>query len=430
MAHHNARTARVLLVVLLALCLLAAVRPASAEPGDPAPADPTWPDTLVRDYTAAYPTLTAAQVRDRLDKAERRKRLAMGWAQAHPTTYAGTWYDFSADVVHVATTAGRQRAALQADGSAVGITIATHMVSRSLLDLELTRDRILAGSLVPGVDDGDQVRLDLPTNSVTIGAPADDRRRMAGLRLPAGTRLVPVTKGPVGVPAACRDRLNCGAPLRSGVNIGTFFNRADAGCSVGFTARGTDGSRWALTAGHCVPQNHIDVGRLWGHGEQYIGPARQRYDTGAVDVARIRMDNPYWRQAGGGYMYATPTSTVDVDLAILYRSTIEINDSVCLTGRRYNPGDDNCGRVTRLYNERDLVEISGLKACGGDSGGAAYLLLSGARWGYGLLNSTSLRTAPGDCTPANSKAYFSPLPDINRFFDSRSPTVQVRVETR
>lgn len=425
------RAARVLLVVLLALCLPMTVRSASAGPTDPAPADPTWPDTLVRDYTAAYPTLTPAQVRARLDEVGTRKELAARWSKAFPKTFAGTWYDFEADLMHVATTDDRQRSGLVAEGAAAGVGVAGHLAQHSLNDLERTRERVRSGRLLSGVGEQDQVRLDLATNSVTLGVGSTDRRRLARTALPAGLRLVPVVAETAGVPAACVDRNNCGAPLRSGVNIGTYFSvTADIGCSMGFTASATDGSRWALTAGHCVPQSHVDTNRLWGHGGQYIGPARQRYDAGQVDVARIRMDNPYWRRAGGGYFYRTPTTTAEVDLAITLRTTIEVDDPVCMSGRRYVPGDDSCGRVSDLFAHRDMVQVSGLKACGGDSGGGAYLLSSAGRWAYGLLNSTSVRNAPGDCTTSSGQINISPLPEINRFFDSRSPGVPVRVETR
>ncbi len=384
-----------------------------------------WPDSLVRDYLAAYPQLSPAEVRARLDGLEARKTLAQQWAEMMPKTFAGTWYDFPGDVLHVGTTAPQQRGAIHQDAGMRGTRVEVHDVAHSLVALEETRAAIESGELLPELRDRSQIRMDLASNSVTIGLGL----ALSVASLPPGVRVVEKVAEEPGVPAACISRYNCGAPLRSGVNVGTWAGgRTDNGCSIGFTARASDGSRWALTAGHCIPQSHVDSGRLWGHGQQYIGPPRQRGDGGQVDVARIRMDNPYWRQVGGGYMYATPTRTVDVDLAIVSRATIEVNDPVCFNGRSYLPGDDNCGRVTTAYGYRDMPRVVGVKVCSGDSGGAAYLIYGGQRWAYGLISSTSQRPI-GGCTLNDGQVNFSPLPAINAWFDARSAAT-IRVETR
>jgi hypothetical protein len=125
-------------------------------------------------------------------------------------------------------------------------------------------------------------------------------------------------------------------------------------------------------------------------------------------------------------MYASPTATVNVDLAVSARSTIENGDPVCFTARNYVPGDDNCGVVTSAVGFRGMFTVSGVKLCGGDSGGAAYLL-SSQRWAYGLLNSTSARGSD-DCVHGGS-ANVSALPDINAWFDAHSAAI-IRVDTR
>ena len=75
------------------------------------------------------------------------------------------------------------------------------------------------------------------------------------------------------VPEVCTDRYNCGGPLRSGVVLSSPFTYNDELCSMGFTASGSDGSRWAITAGHCADVTGDNTN--WAHGAQNIGPMRE-----------------------------------------------------------------------------------------------------------------------------------------------------------
>lgn len=234
---------------------------------------------------------------------------------------------------------------------------------------------------------------------------------------------------PQGQQTACSSRYDCGVPARGGVNIGRFANgRALTGCSVGFTLSATDGSRWLYTAGHCISQAQVDARVIYGHGEQNYGYARDTRDSGAVDAARVRIANPYWLQASGGYTYRTTTSLSDIHYAILYASTVDEGQTVCISGRFHSPSDDNCGVVT-AENLNGLPQVSGVKVCAGDSGGSTYLLLTnGQRWAYGLIARASAYTN-GSCTGNDGQVSWSNIPHINAWMDGIT-TARVRVEVR
>ncbi|GIF61383.1 protease [Asanoa iriomotensis] len=417
--------------LLLALPGQAIALAVTPEPAPAAAAD-RWPDALVRDYLKAYPHLTAAQVRERLDRLAGRKSLAAKWQEQLSGTYAGTWYDFGADVWHIQVTKDDASPAVAEQAAAIGQRAAVDVVRHALTELDATRQALQArlGSRT-GSPTG-LVHVDVQANRVVAEVDATAARSLAAADLPDHVELR-AAKAPTEtvVPAVCHDRYNCGQPLRGGINVGpwnTATGRANNYCSLGFTVRASDSTRWALTAGHCASLN-----QLWGHGEQQIGQVRdvRNNNTDAVDVARIRIANAYWLQAGGGYMYSTSSSTVDVDAAITNRSQIEINDPVCFNSRSYPanpPGGDNCGVViliSSLY--RTMPAVSGVDMCGGDSGGSAYLKVGDARWAYGLVSATTAR-GTDDCMRQGS-VYFSPLPDIYRYFD-QSAAATIRVETR
>jgi streptogrisin C len=420
---------RTLLIALALVVSVGVPGAANADPRAPEPA-PSVPADLMADYHALYPGLSDQDVARRLDRLPVRKTINERQAVITPNTFAGTDYDFAADMLHVYATTERGAAQIAAHAVAAGQPATAHAVRYSLRTLTQQQAALTSGPDRLPADA--QVHVDIARNRVVVGLTTATRRAFAGRSLPDSVEVTTARTFPPTQYAACSNRYDCGAPLRSGVNVGPWnatANHATAFCSLAFTMHASDGSRWALTAGHCVSQDAINRGQTWAHGAQPIGPVRQRQDDGrtAVDAARIRIDSSYWRQTGGGYMYYTPTATVDVDYAIVARGTIANGDPVCFNARSYVPGDDNCGVVTSSIGFRGMFTVSGVKACGGDSGGAAYLLISGQRWAYGLINSTSPRGS-NDCMYGGSVTA-SAIPDINAWFDAHAAAT-IRVDTR
>ena len=190
---------------------------------------------------------------------------------------------------------------------------------------------------------------------------------------------------------------------------------------MGFTASATDGSRWAITAGHCGNQLNV----LWRHGEQAIGPVRATFDDAEVDVARIRIDNSYWLQSGGGYLYDyyNPNLPAHLTLAIRYRTTIQVDDVVCLNAWHSTP-TYNCGVITATYGVRNMPQ-NDFDACSGDSGGAwIYRPSSASRWAYGVHHGGA-----GTCHATTGYSSFTSVPDMNIVFDETSAAT-IRIEVR
>jgi hypothetical protein len=225
---------------------------------------------------------------------------------------------------------------------------------------------------------------------------------------------------PVMAPDLCTSGDSCGAPLRGGVIL-RQVNDATRNCSLGYTSSATDGSRWAITAGHCG-----DLNSVWRHGEVQIGPIRAKFDEAEFDVARIRIDSAYWLQAGGGYLYDyySPNVPADLTYSIRNRTTIQANDVVCLNAKHSTPSH-TCGLITRTYGYSGMPQTD-FDACGGDSGGAWIFRTSGgSRWAYGVHSGSS----PETCHAVSGYSIFTSVPDMNLIFDETAAAT-IRIEVR
>jgi len=230
------------------------------------------------------------------------------------------------------------------------------------------------------------------------------------------------------------------SPLRSAINIWAGTANNDQ-CSLGYAATASDGSWWAITAGHCVAENG-GINTRWGHGEQYFGPARDSINNFGpyyidVDVARIRIDNAYWREImPGGYLMNINSSNVVQDTPrvlddrIIIRSQIDVGDPVCLQARFVRYGD-SCGTVTREFNGTGQVEVGTYDACPGMSGGAWITPANGEYWGFGVHDGgrDGCPQFDGGLNSSQGYSYFSSLPDINDYWDYTS-NATIRVDTR
>jgi hypothetical protein len=242
-----------------------------------------------------------------------------------------------------------------------------------------------------------QTSIDPRTNAVAVvlaeGMDAVERAQVQDLVARAG--------GKVEVRQAGTDRLHfttescyfdpgvCGAPLRGGVNIAPFgATVVGPGCTAGFKATGkTNGRRYVLTAGHCVPGTNE-----WQSFEQnlkakYLGAVTAWsypvHDYAAIDATNGPWDTSPWPSevAYWGALSETgpPSPSVDLDHSISSESNSFVGEYVCHSGERTGT---TCGSVTKLgvtgteegtndtiYN---LTEFGPICSKGGDSGGPVF----------------------------------------------------------
>ncbi|HEX8002093.1 MAG TPA: trypsin-like serine protease [Mycobacteriales bacterium] len=402
---------------------------------DPSAAKPAMPEEVLAEYREMFPDVPLDALYRRLNLAAPRKRLLERFGVENPTTFAGSFYDYRTGVWHVLATTPAAAESFAARARAIGVDTRPRVVRYSAAQLTARAARIRAGQ-DPMSAVSRAAGVDLMTNSVTVAAPVARRTRR-------DTMVRYVDPAPAAGPDdACSDRRDCGAPLRTGVIIwkGSYGSPK---CSLGYAASATDGSRWALTAGHCIGA----INETWGHGEQYFGAVRQcglpSSDTTGVpclkstdvDVARVKISNPYWLAGGFGYVFYSPSSPVNLSYAILSRYTIEVNDVVCIQGwhRNYTgfPSDatygygivssDPCGGIseTSSPSHYGMPVVTRASACSGDSGGAwLYLTSDDKRWAYGV-HKNGYKDGTDICGDG-SGAWFSSVPAINEFFDANS----------
>lgn len=273
------------------------------------------------------------------------------------------------------------------------------------------------------------LNIDVRRNAVVLAVADEMDADAARKRWPDEVIIEVEANLPSGIPAACTSRYNCGSPLRGGINIGIFNGvSSQSWCSTGFTATANNGAHWIWTAGHCILQDKVDANTAYGNGTVKIGGAKGTVQTATTDVAWVRNSFDY-DVPPFGYVYAISAPITDVDYAISSAATVAQGDVVCFTARSYSAGDDACG-VVYAQNLGGKPYVDGIKACGGDSGGAAYAIIGAQRWAYGLLSSTSERPYPGDCTGnGTGQAAFSSVPYINAYLDTAAPS-PMRVDVR
>ncbi len=409
--------------VALAMAISLATTPVTtwAAPGTPRlPEVEPYVQDMLSAYLRAFPQVSTEQALENLNGQEARLYLLESIGERQDAEFAGSWLDVTLGTFHLAV----------ADPALVPIYIrlaANDAVAAevTLVDFSLATLHSLAESINNGVDPvlgslgRDQARVDVKSNTVLV--------RVSSERWPPvyskNPMLHPAIQFDEGEPIvvehdACSSRYSCGAPLRGGVVITRVASNAQ--CSLGFTASATDGSRWAITAGHCETQ----LNTLWRAGEQVIGPVRQSGDAGDVDIARIHINRSYWLQSGGGWLYDyyNPSSPANLTLAITYRTTISQNEMVCLNAMNSTPSQV-CGFIDYEYGPRGMPQV-GFDACPGDSGGAWFFRPPGSssRWAYGVHSGGS-----GSCHAITGYSIFTSVPDMNAYFDGTA-AARIRIE--
>lgn len=414
------------LIVLLALPLLA-VGPlperAAASPVVPPQLDGET-QSMVDAYLRTYPEMTIERALDNLSGQAARIRLLETIGARGDAGFGGSWFDARAGVEHLAITDDGLTATYADLAVTFGVEADVHMVTFPAEELREVSAAINSG-LDPflGVLGADQSSVDFEQNAVLVTVTPAVYESLGGAAFAAfhpAVRLVPGT--PIVLQDdACNSRYACGAPLRGGVVL--HLVGSSRNCSLGYTASATDGSRWAITAGHCGNQ----LNYKWRHGEVVIGPVRATYDEAEVDVARIRIDHSYWLQSGGGYLYDyyNPNTPARLTYSITNRTTIEVDEMVCLNAQ-YSTPTHTCGVITSTYGPRNMPSVD-FDACPGDSGGALIFRPPGgtSRWAYGVHSGSS----PDTCHALLGYSIFTAVPDMNIVFDEFADAT-IRIEVR
>lgn len=413
------RQALTVMIGLVAALVVAPAIPASAQP-----AAPDWDaefQGVVDAFRAAYPGVDEIEAARRIDGQLDRARLVEGFAEHNPDEFGGSWYDGAADVLHLQATTPAAVADFTAAAAGADVPVEVHAADYSYVELHAEMQLLLEGTHpVLGDAAAGHAGIDIEANRVVAGLTTTDLSR-SGTAAPESVRLVEREPRAMELDA-CGSRRNCGHPLRSGIILweGEYDNAA---CSLGFTASASDGSRWAVTAGHCGAN-----GSVWGHGEVTIGPLKDRRVANNLDVARIHVQSAYWLQSTRGWFYnfGTPNSPLPVDYAITIEGAMIPGEVVCLSAWHAVPGQ-SCGTlgVVNDANAGGRARVNNFDACGGDSGGGWYWRNSvGERWAYGIHSASSQ-----GCHIAGGFSWFSTLPDINAFWDANAAAT-IRVDYR
>jgi streptogrisin C len=403
-------------LVVLGLLAAVVVTPTAARAGESADPNPQF-EAQVAAYQRDYPGLGEAAARRAAAGQEWRIQL-LEQLQTEPAGFGGSWYDPVTDVQHVNAVGAAAAARVVALGAGTGLTITTHQVQHSLTELEDIAAGINAGSdPVLGKAAMGNAFPDPVANRVTVRLPSADYDRVRNSGPPPAVVDLVEGDAPEVVPEACVSRFSCSTPLRGGIVLwgGNHGNQ----CSLGYTALAADGSRWAITAGHCG--DITGAGPTWGHGTGAIGPMVEGVNSGNVDVARIQITNPYWQAGGWMYDYYAPNTPAKLHYAITARGTVQAGDGVCLNA--WHSDANNCGIILNSYDVRGMP-VTSYDACPGDSGGTWFNITPGGRRiGYGVHMG-----GPASCKDhEKGYSYFTAIPDLNAHWD-RTTAARLRIE--
>jgi hypothetical protein len=301
--------------------------------------------------------------------------------------YAGVWFDNEKDEYVVPLLPDASGATVNSEFARADLGSAEFRISQaqsSWEELEAAQAEIDA-ALLPRIEEGlVQTSLDPRTNAVAItrvtgadaGTLSDHLRRLAASSSVKVEIQVSETESLEGDLEACAKPF-CGAPLRGGVEI---FNPSnpESGCTAGFPALGKDGTKYLVTAGHCVedypgaPQNlswSSKDSALQTHG---IGAIAQWEHTNLADWAKINASGSWWDT--GSWPTKVAYWGTNNEYPITGEAASLVGSYVCHSGA---VSGTTCGSVTALNVTHDfglgarqgLTELSGACSSGGDSGG-------------------------------------------------------------
>jgi streptogrisin C len=380
-------------------------------------------EAAVAAYKSAYPQLSDARARANAAGADAR-RAVYDAAAADAATFGGAWFDPQTGAVNVAGTTAAANGRAVALGKQYGVAVTAVKVKRSAAALETQAARLRSGTDELGRTAKGQVGIDVTTNTVTVAVPRERKAALAGSAAASGAKLVEDPGTQVVADAGCTTRSACDWTIRAGAVIwrGTTASNTPW-CSVGFTARNANNTRFVYTAGHCS----TGIGVNWGTGAQNIGPLTAAMDSGAVDASVIQVTNGWFTGDSGGEIYTSNASHTAPVVGVAPTVTYMVaGETVCLSANFTSPAGDNMCGVLGTNSDaavRGMARVDGLDACGGDSGGGWYWYSStGNRYAYGI-HSRSDNGCHGDAGGTHS--WFGAIATAKSSFQ---PTLNV--ETR
>ena len=406
--HHKAISTKRALVVAVGLAL-GVVAPAAQAAGP----EPTALAEMTAAYQAAYPQLSATAASSAAAGSDARRALYDA-AAGDPNTFAGAWFDPVANVVHLAGTSETANAQAAAAGRRHGVAVTTHRVARSVAELERQADALRDGEGAIGAAAHGRVGIDVRANQV-VAAVAPSQRAALQSRARAAIKVVAAQNRAVQPDLVCIARNFCDTSLRAGLSL---WRRASNGlavssCSLGFTARDANDVRFVLTAGHCSTGNGV----TWGTGNANIGTMFTSADAGQIDVALIKVTDPWFAADRVGRIYMEESSGAawaPVDGVATSTALIIAGEVACLAANITQPnGPNRCGVIgTSSSSWRGMPRVDGVDACKGDSGGGWYWkLASGKRVAIGI-HSTSDEGCNGD--QGGTDSWFTALPLLSK----------------
>jgi hypothetical protein len=429
-------------VVAVGALGLAAPHAQAAPETQSATADTTYPefDELVNLEMTGPDKLTKDQAVAAAGGVSARGDFSRQAAEQLGSSMLGGSYDAKTDRLHILVTTPEAAALatqIAADTGAKVDVVAGYPDLKVLEDLAVRVNQFIA-TLGPAPDDGTVFGAGVDGSTGTVRVTYQDDALRAKIEAAFNSPgLLSWNKSQEQFRLTnCVSRTSCGTPARSGIVIGQDVDGsgpipAQQDCSLGFTATGSDASRWVLTAGHCISNDVQEIqcppsgtNEIWGHAGQYFGPARcWGYDNGlSVDVARIRVDNPYWGPAGYIYNESAPNSPVNVSFALTSDSQIHVGDFVCLSAWHSTSGAA-CGTMVAPLAGYQAVSF---QACAGDSGGGWYYPAT-MRTAAGLQHASGVGGT--NCHDSGFHSLFTSIPKTNTFFDATGLAI-VRVDTR
>lgn len=310
-------------------------------------------------------------------------------------SYAGVWFDNESGEFVVPTVPGANPESISASlaGSDLAGDFRTEPVKSSWDELQAAQKR-LNGTLSALIEEG------------LVGTSLDPRANAVVIELAAGangsqrTKIQAAARGEsvkaevresqehqLGISAeACQTKAAaCDAPMRGGVDITPKGGLRGSGCTAGFKGIGdTYGSRFMLTAGHCIAEaggaTNWDSFTVAPEARQPLGQVSAysfpTHDYAAINANGTTWDKPSWPTIVGYW-------GVNQEYPISYESTSYVGEYVCHVGQQSGlscgavtgvhltePVEDSAGHLLGYVN--NMTKFEHMCAIGGDSGGPVF----------------------------------------------------------
>jgi len=336
----------------------------------------------VAEYAREF-SISKATAEDRLATQKRGVGIVEKLEAALGKNYAGVWFDNATGEFVIPQVPSASRANVKSTLAASGLGASeTRQSSAKFTWEELEQaQRDLDLKLKPQIErDVVQTAPNPRTNAVQVlvaeAATETDLSEIQRLQDQASVA-VEVTRiaSPrfTAKPVACNTTTHsCDKPFRGGV----YIDSTAASCSAGFRATGNvSGSRYMLTAGHCLALANVWSAYTSTGQKQTVG-AGEEASFPVNDWAKVNMDGGYWDEGA-----SSPSTVINwantQNIGIAYESLSYVGESVCHSGQRTGT---SCGVVTKINQTVNypqglvyhMTEVKGWCSYYGDSGGPVW----------------------------------------------------------